>query len=192
MELELKVFGPGALRRSYSFQDALSLVEYQVQFERQLLSNGYGVLPHSERRNRIMTVAGNRAPRKTGASSDDRRTRDAPHRRQERFARAADLGGATSHRDGDRAHQRRRTDARDGTGAELLWRRRTAADCPRSRGHPRSAPQLRMVPVTRPSEPGALGGTGAPAPSPLRSSRRTLFGLHFAAMRKAACHLSSS
>jgi hypothetical protein len=48
--LELKVFGPGALRRSYSFQDALSLVEYQAQFERQLLSNGYGVLPLSERR----------------------------------------------------------------------------------------------------------------------------------------------
>jgi hypothetical protein len=48
--LELKVFGPGALRRFYSFQNALSLVEYQVQFERQLLSNGYGVLPHSERR----------------------------------------------------------------------------------------------------------------------------------------------
>jgi hypothetical protein len=48
--LELKVFGPGALRRSYSFQNALSLVEYQVQFERQLLSSGYGVLPLSERR----------------------------------------------------------------------------------------------------------------------------------------------
>ena len=48
--LELRVFGPGALRRSYSFQDALSLVEYQVQFERQLLSNGYGLLGHSERR----------------------------------------------------------------------------------------------------------------------------------------------
>jgi hypothetical protein len=48
--MELKVFGPGALRRSYSFQDALSLVEYQVQFERQLLSSGYGVLPISERR----------------------------------------------------------------------------------------------------------------------------------------------
>mgnify|MGYP003577680055 CR=1 FL=1 len=48
--LELKVLGPGALRRSYSFQDALSLVEYQVQFEKQLLSNGYGVLSHSERR----------------------------------------------------------------------------------------------------------------------------------------------
>ncbi len=48
--LDLKVFGPGALRRSYAFQDALSLVEYQVQFEQQLLSNGYGVLPQSERR----------------------------------------------------------------------------------------------------------------------------------------------
>ena len=48
--LELKVFGPDALRRSYSFQDALSFVEYQVQFETQLLSNGYGVLSHSERR----------------------------------------------------------------------------------------------------------------------------------------------
>jgi hypothetical protein len=48
--VELKVFGPGALRRSYSFQDAQSLVEYQVQLERQLLSSGYGVLPQSERR----------------------------------------------------------------------------------------------------------------------------------------------
>jgi hypothetical protein len=48
--LELRVLGPGTLRRSYSFQDSLSLVEYQVQFERQLLSNGYDVLPHSERR----------------------------------------------------------------------------------------------------------------------------------------------
>ncbi len=48
--LELKVYGPGALRRSYSFQDALSLVEYQVQFEKQLISNGYDVLTHSERR----------------------------------------------------------------------------------------------------------------------------------------------
>jgi hypothetical protein len=48
--LELKVLGPGTLRRSHSFQDALSLVEYQLEFERQLLSNGYGVLPHSERR----------------------------------------------------------------------------------------------------------------------------------------------
>jgi len=48
--LELRVYGPGALRRSYSFQDALSLVEYQVQFETQLISNGYGVFPQSERR----------------------------------------------------------------------------------------------------------------------------------------------
>jgi len=48
--LELSVFGPGALRRSYAFANALSLVEYQVQFERQLLSNGYGVLDRGERR----------------------------------------------------------------------------------------------------------------------------------------------
>jgi hypothetical protein len=48
--LELKVFGPGTLRRAHAFADALSLVEYQVQFERQLLSNGYTVLPQSERR----------------------------------------------------------------------------------------------------------------------------------------------
>jgi hypothetical protein len=38
------------VRRELSFVDALSLVEYQVQFERQLLSNGYAVLPLSERR----------------------------------------------------------------------------------------------------------------------------------------------
>ena len=31
-------------------EDAHSLGEYQVQFERQLLSNRYGVVPHSERR----------------------------------------------------------------------------------------------------------------------------------------------
>lgn len=48
--LELRVLGPGALRRSYSFEEAIALVEYQVQFERQLLSNGYAVLPRSERR----------------------------------------------------------------------------------------------------------------------------------------------
>jgi hypothetical protein len=48
--LELKVFGPGAFRRSFSFQDALSMVEYQVQFERQLLSSGYGLMALSERR----------------------------------------------------------------------------------------------------------------------------------------------
>jgi hypothetical protein len=48
--LELKVFGPGTLRGAHEFASALSLVEYQVQFERQLLSNGYAVLPLSERR----------------------------------------------------------------------------------------------------------------------------------------------
>jgi hypothetical protein len=48
--LELKVFGPGTLRREHAFPDALSLVGYQVQFERQLLSNGYAVLSLSERR----------------------------------------------------------------------------------------------------------------------------------------------
>jgi hypothetical protein len=48
--LELRVFGPGTMRREHAFPDALSLVEYQVQFERQLLSNGYSLLPHSERR----------------------------------------------------------------------------------------------------------------------------------------------
>jgi len=48
--LELKVFGPGVLRRAYTFADAMSLVEYQVQYERQLLSNRYNVLPLSERR----------------------------------------------------------------------------------------------------------------------------------------------
>ena len=64
--LELKVFGPGTLRREHTFPDALSLVEYQVQFERQLLSNGYSLLTRSERR------AGydrRREPR----TSDDRR-----------------------------------------------------------------------------------------------------------------------
>ena len=48
--LELRVFGPGTMRREHSFPNALSLVEYQVQFERQLLSNGYALLPLSERR----------------------------------------------------------------------------------------------------------------------------------------------
>ena len=48
--LELRVFGPGALRREYTFADALSLVEYQVQYERQLLLNGYNVLPQGDRR----------------------------------------------------------------------------------------------------------------------------------------------
>ena len=48
--LELKVFGPGSVRREQAFPDALSLVQYQVQYEQQLLSNGYTVLPLSERR----------------------------------------------------------------------------------------------------------------------------------------------
>ena len=48
--LELRVFGPGDLRRAQAFPDAMSLVEYQVQYEQQLLSNGYTVLPLSERR----------------------------------------------------------------------------------------------------------------------------------------------
>jgi hypothetical protein len=48
--LELRVLGPGALRREYSFEDGLALVEYQAQFEEQLLSNGYGMLPRTERR----------------------------------------------------------------------------------------------------------------------------------------------
>jgi hypothetical protein len=48
--LELKVFGPGNVRRAQSFPDAMSLVQYQVQYEQQLLSNGYAVLSLSERR----------------------------------------------------------------------------------------------------------------------------------------------
>jgi hypothetical protein len=48
--LELKVFGPGNMRRAQAFHDALSLVQYQVHYERQLLSNGYTVLTLSERR----------------------------------------------------------------------------------------------------------------------------------------------
>jgi len=67
--LELNVLGPGALRRSYSFGDALSLVEYQVQFERQLVANGYEVLSHSERR----TGYDRRRLQRTG---EDRRKRD--------------------------------------------------------------------------------------------------------------------
>ena len=61
--MELKVFGPGALRRSYSFQDALSLVEYQVQFERQLLSVVTGCYPLVNG-DRDMTGAGNLALRR--------------------------------------------------------------------------------------------------------------------------------
>jgi hypothetical protein len=48
--LELKVFGPGNERQAQAFPDAMTLVEYQVQYERQLLSTGYSVLPLSERR----------------------------------------------------------------------------------------------------------------------------------------------
>lgn len=48
--LELRVLGPGALRRDLVFANAMSLVEYQVQYEQRLLLNGYTVLPASERR----------------------------------------------------------------------------------------------------------------------------------------------
>ena len=48
--LDLQVFGPGALRREYAFADAHALVEYQVEYERQLISNGYQVCARSERR----------------------------------------------------------------------------------------------------------------------------------------------
>lgn len=65
--LELRVFGPGTVRREHSFPDATSLVEYQVQFERQLLSNGYALLPLSERR------AGYDRRRRPRTSEDRRR-----------------------------------------------------------------------------------------------------------------------
>jgi hypothetical protein len=65
--LELKVFGPGSLRRTHAFADALSLVEYQVQFERQLLSNGYALLPLSDRR------SGHDRRRRPRSSEDRRR-----------------------------------------------------------------------------------------------------------------------
>ena len=61
-----KVFGPGGLRRDYSFADAMSLVEYQVQYERQLLLNGYSLLPHSDRR-------GGYDRRRRPRTSEDRR-----------------------------------------------------------------------------------------------------------------------
>ena len=48
--LELRVLGPGNVRRAQSFPDAMSLVQYQVHYEQQLLTNGYTVLPLSERR----------------------------------------------------------------------------------------------------------------------------------------------
>jgi hypothetical protein len=64
--LELKVFGPGDLRRAQAFPDALSLVQYQVQYERQLLSNGYRLLALSERRSGYDR-------RQTQRTSEDRR-----------------------------------------------------------------------------------------------------------------------
>lgn len=65
--LELRVFGPGDLRRAQAFPDAMSLVQYQVQYERQLLSNGYTVLPLSERR------SGYDRRQRTRATEDRRR-----------------------------------------------------------------------------------------------------------------------
>jgi hypothetical protein len=64
--LELRVFGPGNLRRAQEFSDAMSLVQYQVQYERQLLSNGYTVLSLSERRSGYDR-------RQTQRTSEDRR-----------------------------------------------------------------------------------------------------------------------
>ena len=48
--LELKVFGPGNVRRAQAFPDAMSLVQYQVQYEQQLLTNGYTVMQLNDRR----------------------------------------------------------------------------------------------------------------------------------------------
>lgn len=48
--LELVVFGPGTRRCVFTFQEAMALVAYQVQCERQLVSSGYGVLTGSDRR----------------------------------------------------------------------------------------------------------------------------------------------
>lgn len=48
--LELRMFGPGAVRRDQMFASAMSLVEYQVQYGQQLLLNGYTVLATSDRR----------------------------------------------------------------------------------------------------------------------------------------------
>jgi len=48
--LDLRVLGPGALRRAYAFADAPALVKYQVEYERQLISNGFQVCSQSERR----------------------------------------------------------------------------------------------------------------------------------------------
>ena len=48
--LELTVLGPGTLERSYAFDNAPSLVEYQVRQQQQLLSSGYTLLGGDERR----------------------------------------------------------------------------------------------------------------------------------------------
>jgi hypothetical protein len=48
--LELNVLGPGALRRSYGFDDADSLVAHQVQLQRQLMASGYDAVGAYERR----------------------------------------------------------------------------------------------------------------------------------------------
>lgn len=48
--LELTVRGPGALKRFLAFKDAPTLVDYQVQVQRQLLMSGFEVLPEPERR----------------------------------------------------------------------------------------------------------------------------------------------
>jgi len=48
--LELRVFGPGDVRQAQAFPDAMSLVQYQVQYEQQLLTNGYTVMQLNERR----------------------------------------------------------------------------------------------------------------------------------------------
>ena len=48
--LDLRIFGPGALRLGRTFPDAIRLVEYQVHYERQLLASGYSLVPVSERR----------------------------------------------------------------------------------------------------------------------------------------------
>lgn len=66
--LELRVFGPGGVRRDQMFASAMSLVEYQVQYERQLLLNGYIVLSASDRR------SGYDRRRQPRASEDRRHT----------------------------------------------------------------------------------------------------------------------
>jgi hypothetical protein len=67
--LELKVFGPGHERRARAFPDAMSLVQYQVQYEQHLLSNGYTLLPLNERR------SGNDRRQQARTTEDRRRQR---------------------------------------------------------------------------------------------------------------------